>query len=376
MRARKYSLRSCVRRTPWLVALDIVLVAAVAVGVTGFARSDKSIVLNVDGQPREVRTYADDVEGLLEDEDIVVSDRDAVSPSLAAPLHDGESVSVRFARQLRITVDGEPKQIWTTALTVDDALDELGMRAESAVLSASRSERLPLTGFDLGVQLPDQISLLADGKRTTLVTAAPTVAVALREAGIRIGPVDRLDANPQARVRDGMTVKVTRVDVRTKRRSFTIERKTIRRADAAMYEGQSKVVEAGRDGRGVAVYRLTKHDGVVVRRKLVERKVLQRAHERVVRYGIKERPYSPPSTSAGNLNWAALAACESGGNPQAVNPAGYYGLYQFSLGTWAGVGGSGNPIDASPSEQTYRAQLLYQRSGAAPWPVCGSRLYS
>jgi hypothetical protein len=28
------------------------------------------------------------------------------------------------------------------------------------------------------------------------------------------------------------------------------------------------------------------------------------------------------------LNWRALARCESGGNPRAVNPAGYYGLYQ------------------------------------------------
>jgi hypothetical protein len=44
--------------------------------------------------------------------------------------------------------------------------------------------------------------------------------------------------------------------------------------------------------------------------------------------------------------------------------------------TWHSVGGSGLPIDASASEQTYRAQLLYKRSGAGQWPVCGSRLFS
>jgi hypothetical protein len=38
------------------------------------------------------------------------------------------------------------------------------------------------------------------------------------------------------------------------------------------------------------------------------------------------------------------------------------------------VGGSGNPIDASPDEQTYRAQLLYNREGRSPWPVCGKYL--
>jgi hypothetical protein len=75
------------------------------------------------------------------------------------------------------------------------------------------------------------------------------------------------------------------------------------------------------------------------------------------------------------LNWAALARCESGGNPHAVNPAGYYGLYQFSRGTWRSVGGRGLPSHASSHEQTLRAQILYRRSGSGPWPVCGHHLF-
>jgi soluble lytic murein transglycosylase-like protein len=77
---------------------------------------------------------------------------------------------------------------------------------------------------------------------------------------------------------------------------------------------------------------------------------------------------------ADGLNWAALARCESGGNPRAVNPAGYYGLYQFSPGTWHAVGGSGLPSEAPPSEQLYRAKLLYARGGAGQWG-CGRRLF-
>jgi soluble lytic murein transglycosylase-like protein len=68
----------------------------------------------------------------------------------------------------------------------------------------------------------------------------------------------------------------------------------------------------------------------------------------------------------------AIAACESGGNPSAVDASGtYYGLYQFDMGTWASVGGSGSPAEASPEEQSYRASLLYARAGSSPWPVCG-----
>jgi soluble lytic murein transglycosylase-like protein len=68
----------------------------------------------------------------------------------------------------------------------------------------------------------------------------------------------------------------------------------------------------------------------------------------------------------------SIAACESGGDPTAVNAAGYYGKYQFDESTWASVGGSGNPAEASEAEQDYRAALLYSRAGSSPWPVCGS----
>jgi hypothetical protein len=95
----------------------------------------------------------------------------------------------------------------------------------------------------------------------------------------------------------------------------------------------------------------------------------------VLMVGTQKLPQHAPS--ADGLNWAALANCEAGGNPQAYNPAGpFYGLYQFMESTWQAVGGVGLPTDASASEQTYRAQILYNRSGAGQWPVCGHYLFS
>ena len=68
----------------------------------------------------------------------------------------------------------------------------------------------------------------------------------------------------------------------------------------------------------------------------------------------------------------AIAACESGGDPTIVSSDGTYrGKYQFSFGTWASVGGSGDPAAAPEQEQDYRAALLYAASGSSPWPVCG-----
>jgi hypothetical protein len=68
----------------------------------------------------------------------------------------------------------------------------------------------------------------------------------------------------------------------------------------------------------------------------------------------------------------AIASCESGGDPTAVSADGTYrGKYQFDTGTWAAVGGSGDPAAAPEAEQDYRAAMLYAQSGPSQWPVCG-----
>jgi hypothetical protein len=82
----------------------------------------------------------------------------------------------------------------------------------------------------------------------------------------------------------------------------------------------------------------------------------------------ERRRASSPATSP---TLEAIAACESGGNPGTDTGNGFYGKYQFTLQTWASVGGSGNPAAASEAEQNRRAAALYAREGASPWPVCG-----
>jgi hypothetical protein len=90
---------------------------------------------------------------------------------------------------------------------------------------------------------------------------------------------------------------------------------------------------------------------------------------------LRRRQRAAFATLPGGVSQATLdsiAACESGGDPTAVDSSGTYrGKYQFDTGTWASVGGSGDPAAAPAAEQDYRAALLYSRSGSSPWPICG-----
>jgi len=115
------------------------------------------------------------------------------------------------------------------------------------------------------------------------------------------------------------------------------------------------------------------------RRAALQRREAALRRERAARRTTTRPPVTGPQRqpSADGLNWSALAQCESGGNPRAIGGGGAYrGLYQFMLSTWRSVGGVGDPINASRGEQTYRAQLLYRRSGAGQWGACGRRLFT
>jgi hypothetical protein len=68
-----------------------------------------------------------------------------------------------------------------------------------------------------------------------------------------------------------------------------------------------------------------------------------------------------------------IAECESHQDPHAIGGGGSFrGLLQFTRGTWAGVGGKGDPAAAPREEQLRRGAILLRRSGSSPWPVCGA----
>ena len=78
------------------------------------------------------------------------------------------------------------------------------------------------------------------------------------------------------------------------------------------------------------------------------------------------------ANAADDSTWDAIAQCESGGNWSINTGNGYYGGLQFSMSTWQGFGGSGNPADASRSEQIRVAENVLAAQGWGAWPTCSA----
>jgi uncharacterized protein YabE (DUF348 family) len=378
-----------VQRPPLQLALYGAALAALVGGATAFVSFDKALVLSVDGQERKVHTFAKTVGDVLEDHNVEVGPHDTVAPGLGAKVSDGTHIAVRYGRMITVTVDGKERSLWVTANSVQEALQQIGVRNGTAFVSVSRSMPIGRQGLSFDVRLPHTVTLDVEGKSRKLETTAPTVAAAIVGAGVPLTEKDLVLPDRATYPKDGELIKVFKITGKAKIKTEAVSYRTKRIADFSMYKGSTKVIRDGKNGARRVAYEFVKRDGKWVIKRTLFTESLRKSVRQVIRVGAKARPAPAPapaptrqsapapSGSSGGLNWGALAQCESGGNPNAVSPNGlYFGLYQFSVSTWQSVGGSGNPTDASSAEQTRRAQILYDRAGSSPWPVCGSRLYS
>ncbi|MCU1593295.1 MAG: transglycosylase [Frankiales bacterium] len=354
------------------VALGISLLAITG-GHAAYEASAKTLAVSVDGHVVKVKTHGDTVAKVLSAAHLTVNPHDLLAPSKATKVSDGNTIVLRRGRPMNLTIDGTTRTVWVTATSVNEALDQIGLRAQGAILSADRSRAVPLKGFSLEVRTRKTVQILDAGKVRRFVTNSLVLKDVLADAKVVLRPQDKLSLPLVSPVRNGLVVRINRIDGGHEGIDLPIPFSTERRADSSMFKGETKTLREGRVGVLHRNYKL-----LFLNHKLSKR-ILTSAHAtaapvtEIVAFGTKARPTH--SASADGLNWAALARCESGGNPRSVSSNGEYrGLYQFSLGTWHGVGGSGDPIDASSGEQTYRAQILYRRSGRSPWPVCGRYL--
>lgn len=151
-------------------------------------------------------------------------------------------------------------------------------------------------------------------------------------------------------------------------------RQAVRRVDREP-SGAARFWSNGRLRTEIRALRAERRERLAERReRAAERRRAARAAKAARAAGVSTSTTGATAPGAGAPSGAlaAIAQCESGGNPSAVGGGGTYrGLFQFSQATWNAVGGTGDPAAASVGEQTKRAQILYAQAGPSQWPVCG-----
>ena len=354
-------------------------------GAVGAAQLDKTVNLSVDGKATTAHVFGSTVGDVLDSEGIAVKEGDVVVPAAGTAISDGDTITVKYARLLTLTVDGKTRTLRTTETTVDGALLALGLRGEGARLSVSRSQTIGRQGLTLTVVTPKAVTVKVDGRTTTKTVAAATVGEALTQLGVRLAKTDKVNPPVTTRLTSGAKVVVQRVRTQDKKVTESIAYGTTKKKTDDLYTDQTKVSRAGVDGQRVVTVRSTVVDGKVVSTKAISSKVTKQPVDRILLVGTKERPAPTPATtttsdsgssSGAGINlaraamWDRIAQCESGGDWHINTGNGYYGGLQFLTSTWLGAGGGDfapRADLASREEQITVANRLYETSGTSPW---------
>ena len=234
---------------------------------------------------------------------------------------------------------------------------------------------------------PSDISVLVDNQTLAVSLVNPTVGDAIVAAGVTLGPSDRVDRGLNAQLVAGDTVTIQRVGASDTSRATALEFTTVRKNDATLERGKTKVQTAGVAGERVDVVRVVTTDGAVESETVVSSTTREPVNQ-VVLVGTKapavtsrstERTATTPTagtTSGAGINlanaamWDRIAQCESGGNWSINTGNGYYGGLQFAAASWRANGGTDfatNAHLASRAEQITVANRYYAKAGLQPW---------
>ena len=373
----EYELWSIVITRPVRRIAQAAVVTSLVAGAVGVSHLDKAVTLSVDGKASTVHAFGSTVGDILKKQDISIREHDVVVPAPGTQVADGQKIVVRYGRKLTVTIDGRTRDYWTTATTVSAALQELGIRADSAKLSASRSMSLGRQGLVLSVTTPKQVVVRVDGKNRTATTTGATVADVLSELKVTKDADDRVKPGVTTAVTPGLKIAVLRVTSKEVEETKAIAAPVTKRSDSSLYKGQTKTIKAGSAGAKVVTYKVTKVDGKVESKKVISATVTQQPVGRIVAVGTKSRPTRDAGNTSGagiNLSnaamWDRIAQCESGGNWSINTGNGYYGGLQFNISSWLANGGddfASRPDLASRAEQITVANRYYAKAGLGPW---------
>ncbi len=276
------------RRIFPVVAAGVALLT-VAGGSFGYAVAGKDVRLTVDGSSREVSTVAGTVGQVLAKQGIEVGEHDVVAPGPDTQVVDGTSIAVQFGRPITVSVDGTTRSFWTTATTVQQALETQRIAIDPGDrLSTSRSASIGRSGLSIAVSTEKTVTLDDAGTKRRLTTNAATVGGALLDAGVTVDADDQVRPAATLPLTSGAKIRYTRVDTSQVTKKSKVAYETTYQKSKKVDQGQTEVKRKGVAGVRTTVSTQVRHNGELVSTKKTSSKVTTEPKNAVVLRGTKE----------------------------------------------------------------------------------------
>lgn len=264
-------------------------------GMTVRVDKARTVYLDVDGEARSVRTLATAPDAILREQgvtlepyDVVLVDGTAYSADqLAAAKWDAPPLTLAVQRSAEVVVqDGaEERMIITTAPTVAQALDALGLALYVGDLITPSPETPVSDGLVVRIERSFPATLAADGRQYSTRVRGATVGDALAAIGVAPTGSDYTDPPLDSAPAPDMTIRLVRVTTELLSEEVTVPPATQYWPDPRLPAGSRRVMVEGIAGRALRITVVRYEDGQPAARSLLDERLLQAPAPRLVAIG-------------------------------------------------------------------------------------------
>ncbi len=355
----------------FLLLFFVSMIAFIGLNAQTIGAGDAHVVqFSIDGEKQVLPTRATTVGSLLKRLEIKLGKQDVIEPPLETPIiEDNFEINLYRAKPV-IVVEGNREVSLLTAITSpQNVAAKAGVKLypEDKVILASAEDVLNegIIGHKIIIDHATPVKLNLFGKTLNLRTHAKTVRELLNEHNLE----SKFNVFPSlgSKLKKDSVVFVTNPGQKVRLKEIILPQNIVYVDDFNLPQGSTKVRTNGRNGKKVIVYAVSAKNPES--QKVLQEIIVSEPVNRIIARGRKvEFAFDGGFEAA----LASLRSCEGSYSSNTGN--GYYGAYQFDLGTWGNYGGYTNAAQAPPIIQDQKAKDTYLARGWQPWPACSRKL--
>lgn len=278
-------LRSIIKRIiPGIGALVLVIFSSLIL----FEATKATVEVTENGEKLTVKTHSNTVEELLDELGIKTNEHDSLSHDRTKTLENGMKIDYKQAKQIFVTIDGVEREFYTTADTIDEFLQAEDLSyTENDVVSFRNGDKIK-ENLSLTIDTAYQVTINDAGEKKKAWTTGGSIKELLDENDITLDKDDKIKPALKKEHDDKTLVTITRVEQDTDAVEENIPFKTERREDSSLAKGKENIISKGQEGKIVKTYEITKENGKEVDRELVEEEVKEESKNQIIAIGTKE----------------------------------------------------------------------------------------
>ncbi|MBB6447485.1 ubiquitin-like domain-containing protein [Bacillus benzoevorans] len=274
----------------WSIFAAGLIVFIAALGFVVYETTDKRVALTLNGQEQVIKTHASTVEELFEELDINISSKDYIQPSLDSKVKNNSEIVWNPAKQVQLESDNQKRFVWTTAVTVEDLLEEQKIALNEYDRVYPESKTNLEKGMDVIVNRAFPVTLFDGGTEKKVWSTSTTVAGFLTQQGITLTDLDRVEPMLEERVIENSVINVIRVEKVTDVVEEPIGYAVVAQKDENLPSGTEKIITDGKEGLVSRQYEVIKENGVEVSRNVISEQMIRDKQDKVVAVGTKLQP--------------------------------------------------------------------------------------